>query len=501
MPVDHADTAGRRRIVRAEVEELHVVGAGDDSKAVRQRFTLLLPGIRPALTAVVLLGAGLRFGTLTVQSLWYDEAVSASLVRRSFSSMLRAIPNSESTPPLWYVLEWIWARIFGTSEFALRSFSALCGTLLIVVAFEVTRAFCGREWLAVTVAAVTAVSPIMVWYSQEARAYALYVLTSALSLLFFARARRSGQARTVWLWAVASALALATHYFAGFVIAGEAVLLLIGLGWRRVAAPVALVLATAAALAPLARYQDEHVVAGLSIGEASVEARLRETVIRFVSMFTEPGGTAILIAALAVGGMLIWRARSTRGAQLLLLLAAAELVTPVLLAALGVFDVFNFRNVLAAWLPLVIVMLAGLPRGTVGVVAGVSVSAALLVASIGIAVRVGPQRDSWRTVAELLRELPGRRVVVGERGELRYTLSYYLPALRPLPPAGAVVREIDLVGHVGPDWRLGQRPEFRRVAWTKAGNLTVVRLRSRMPLRVTRVAARRVGSFDARIVR
>ena len=68
---------------------------------------------------------------------------------------------------------------------------------------------------------------MLLWYSQEARAYALLALLCALSLLYFVRALRRGEPRaTSSLWGVASALALATHYFAVFPIVAEAVWLL-----------------------------------------------------------------------------------------------------------------------------------------------------------------------------------------------------------------------------------------------------------------------------------
>ena len=64
----------------------------------------------------------------------------------------------------------------------------------------------------------------MVWYSQEARAYALMVLLCVLALGFFVRAL--AQERWAWLvgWAACSAAALATHYFAVFPLAAEAAL-------------------------------------------------------------------------------------------------------------------------------------------------------------------------------------------------------------------------------------------------------------------------------------
>ncbi len=69
----------------------------------------------------------LRFLTSGTQSYWYDEAITVELVQRPFHAMLGALPTSESTPPLYYVLAWIWSRMFGTGETGLRSLSAVLG--------------------------------------------------------------------------------------------------------------------------------------------------------------------------------------------------------------------------------------------------------------------------------------------------------------------------------------------------------------------------------------
>ena len=67
-----------------------------------------------ALSGCVVLAALLRLPTLASQSLWYDEAVTSWLLRGSPGQMLHALPHSESTPPLYYLLAWVWAQLFGT---------------------------------------------------------------------------------------------------------------------------------------------------------------------------------------------------------------------------------------------------------------------------------------------------------------------------------------------------------------------------------------------------
>jgi uncharacterized membrane protein len=98
-----------------------------------------------SVAALTALAAALRFGTLDRQSFWLDELVTVSLVRRGFGAMVRAIPHSEATPYLYYVLVWPWTRLFGTGEVGIRSLSALAGTLTVIAAYGAGAALVSRR--------------------------------------------------------------------------------------------------------------------------------------------------------------------------------------------------------------------------------------------------------------------------------------------------------------------------------------------------------------------
>ena len=89
--------------------------------------------------ALTLLAAVVRLPTLAQQSFWLDEGYTERLVRMSLGAMFRAIPKTESTPPLYYALAWVWTRLFGFSEFGIRSLSAVAGIATIPVAYAVRR--------------------------------------------------------------------------------------------------------------------------------------------------------------------------------------------------------------------------------------------------------------------------------------------------------------------------------------------------------------------------
>src|SRR5579875_609271 len=178
-----------------------------------------------ALVALVLLAAALRFSTLTDQSYWLDEAQAAHELGLSLPSMLGAWSAAEWNPPLYLLVAWPWAHVLGTGPGALRSLSALLGVGLVVLVY-----LCGRELVSgaagLVAAALAAVDPFTIWYSQEAREYSLLLVLCAASLLSFARAHRAGARRDLLWWAVLSALAILTQYFAGFLVFAEGALLL-----------------------------------------------------------------------------------------------------------------------------------------------------------------------------------------------------------------------------------------------------------------------------------
>ena len=101
--------------------------------------------------------------------------------------MLDAIPESEATPYLYYVLAWPWAQVFGLGEVGLRSLSALVGTAVVPGGLRrgrVARLAAGGAGHG----GARRRAPFLVWYSQEARAYSLLALLAAARVLFFARA-------------------------------------------------------------------------------------------------------------------------------------------------------------------------------------------------------------------------------------------------------------------------------------------------------------------------
>ena len=134
-----------------------------------------------ACLVILLVATGLRFYRLHAQSFWNDEGNTARLVERPVPLIIEGAAG-DIHPPGYYLLLHVWRAFTGDSEFALRAFSALCGVLTVAVTAAVGQRVGGRR-TALGAALLVAVHPLAIYYSQEARMYALLGLASALTLL------------------------------------------------------------------------------------------------------------------------------------------------------------------------------------------------------------------------------------------------------------------------------------------------------------------------------
>jgi mannosyltransferase len=432
-----------------------------------------------ALVALAAAGAALRFSTLSVQSFWLDEAVTHQLVTRSLGAMLRAIPHSESTPPLYYVLAWAWVRVFGAGETGLRSLSAVFGTATIVLVALVARRAAGDR-ASLAAAALAAASPLLIWYSQEARAYALLGMLVALSILCLQRERFAA-------WGLVAALALATHYFAIFVVVPEGawVAWRYARGSRRALAALAGVLAVGAALLPLAIVQAGGSRAAF-IRTSSLASRTGAVPKQFLVGYATPHATllTVIAAVLALGLALSVRRRDGP----LLALAASAAVVPALLALAGA-DYLITRNVLAALVPLIVVGGATASRTRAGPALVAGLCAVGVVAYVGVETNVAYQRDDWRGVARALGAArAGPRAVVVDPASGVPALRVYAP-LTPMAPTGSLsTREVDVIlldHHPRPLTTTINLPGFVTAALVQTAQFTLVRYRASTPVPIT----------------
>ncbi len=179
------------------------------------------------ISALTLLGAVLRV-IVAHQSVFADELstywISATHSLGGVLSLMYGtgrIAHAEITPPLYFVLAWISTRL-GDSPELLRLPSLIAGIATIPIVYLVGLRTVGRR-AALVAAALTTLSPFMIYYSAEARAYAVMMLAVIVSTLAMLLALDTGRARWWGLYAVSVCAAFLSHYTSAFVLGVQVV--------------------------------------------------------------------------------------------------------------------------------------------------------------------------------------------------------------------------------------------------------------------------------------
>jgi 4-amino-4-deoxy-L-arabinose transferase-like glycosyltransferase len=338
-----------------------------------------------ALLAAFLLGT-LRLAT---QSLWYDEGVTAMVAQMAPATLVRWTA-ADIQPPLYYLIVGGWGRAAGWNEWALRFPSVLAGVLAVALMARLAaelrrvsrpaassdsepRADSSPLWAAW----LLALHPLAVYYTQEARMYALLLALCLGAAVALAPALTARMGLRRWLaYALCGLLALYTHYFAAFVLLAFALAWL----WPVRAATAtdrprdlrAFLLAHAAialgyapwAVIMLRRLGDDasYWQGRLKLGEA-----LAESAARFVAGETMAERTALLLAVVllaltAVGVLLTWRRAPERRPALRFAMLWLAVPVAAVLALASFAPKFNVRYLFPA-LP-ALVLLWALPAAT-----------------------------------------------------------------------------------------------------------------------------------------
>lgn len=168
------------------------------------------PAVR-CVAGLSVIGLGLRL--VVERGLWVDEAISVAQARMPFGQMIESLRATDMHPPLWQVIQWVTVRLLGFSELAVRAPAIVAGTLLIPLLYVAGRDLFERR-AGLVAATLGTASPFIVWYSQEARMYTLFMLLALLAIWMQVRAVRHGRGIDWTIYTLATIALLWTHYFA-----------------------------------------------------------------------------------------------------------------------------------------------------------------------------------------------------------------------------------------------------------------------------------------------
>lgn len=214
QPVSPRTNQGRPAVIAARV------AARSSDPAVRFWSSLSLP-----LVPIGLLALGLRLYGLNRLSLWLDEGFTVLYARLPWARLFGLYGQYDVHPPLYYAVVKLAALVVPEVS-AGRVVSALAGAATVLVLYALVTRIAGRS-IALAAAAVLALSPLHIWYSQEARMYALAVLFVAFAYLALVIFNERGSPWCAASYGVAVLLALYTDFSAAYALAPQVFLLVL----------------------------------------------------------------------------------------------------------------------------------------------------------------------------------------------------------------------------------------------------------------------------------
>jgi hypothetical protein len=184
---------------------------------------LARPDPRVVVAGLTLLAFLLRAAVIDEGAV-FDELFLLEIVHnRGLGDVFSSVHETESTPPLHFILAWASARVGGDDFLWIKVPSLLMSTATVPLIYVLGQRTVGRT-AALIAAAFFALAPFDIYYGTEGRAYATLAFLSAASTLCLVELTRTGRRAWAIALVITTTAALYTHYTAVFVVAAQ-------LGW------------------------------------------------------------------------------------------------------------------------------------------------------------------------------------------------------------------------------------------------------------------------------
>lgn len=155
------------------------------------------------ISLILILGAFLRFYHLSTKSFWHDETATVNIAKAQVPQILELTVRQKTWnqvmtdqaqlgffgdghPPLLYLLVHFMFGLFGPSEFTARFFSALAGTISVLLFYLIVKRLL-NEKTALLGSFLFALSPLQIHISQEARPHAIGGMFSLLMIFLLVK--------------------------------------------------------------------------------------------------------------------------------------------------------------------------------------------------------------------------------------------------------------------------------------------------------------------------
>ncbi len=187
------------------------------------------------LVTILLIASLLRFYGLDKESLWLDEGTTALSMKYhgpyetlkifflygqilpEFYTNKPDLPTANADLPVYYFFLAVWTKFFGTSAVSLRAFSALFGSLSILLIFLIAKEIFNDK-VALVSSLIASLNLTLIEYSQEARNYSFLLFFSLLSIYYFVMFLKSNKNKYLALFIIFTIVAVYTHFLFVFLV-------------------------------------------------------------------------------------------------------------------------------------------------------------------------------------------------------------------------------------------------------------------------------------------
>lgn len=157
------------------------------------------------------------------QSLWLDESIQALALMGKMGPLMQ-YALADYQPPLYHLIGYVSTHIFGYSEIALRLPSLFAGVLTVYFVVKIGQLL-STEQVAYTAGILAATNPLLTYYSQEGRTYALTTFFVTASFYYFIKLindKNSPKLSSIF-YLLATCSFIWTSYLSWFVILSQTI--------------------------------------------------------------------------------------------------------------------------------------------------------------------------------------------------------------------------------------------------------------------------------------
>ena len=178
----------------------------------------------------------------------FDKYQHINLDRGVADTVNYLITSDPQHPPLYYVMVRLWAQVFGDSPAGVRSLSAIISLLIFPTVYWLCLELFDSAVVGWIAMALIAVSPLQLYFAQEARQYTLWMVEILGSSAALLRAMRQENKINWALYILSLVLGLYTHLFTFLIMISHGIYLIIQQQFRFTKTFINYLISTIAAL-------------------------------------------------------------------------------------------------------------------------------------------------------------------------------------------------------------------------------------------------------------